>query len=99
MTRKEIVAALRELLEQQEQLKVDVGRITLDSRLDGLGFDSLSVMDFFYDVVDWVGGYPYEYASVGELESICRRLGLTLLDVRPAGVPTGCNELVFVKRG
>ena len=56
-------------------------------------------MDFFYDVVDWVGGYPYEYASVGELESICRRLGLTLLGVRPAGVPTGCNELVFVKRG
>jgi 2-polyprenyl-6-hydroxyphenyl methylase/3-demethylubiquinone-9 3-methyltransferase len=56
-------------------------------------------MDFFYDVVDWVGGYPYEYASVGELESICRRLGLALLGVRPAGVPTGCNELVFVKRG
>ncbi len=21
-------------------------------------------MNFFYNVVDWVGGYPYEYASI-----------------------------------
>ena len=50
MTQKEIVAALRELLERQERLKVDVATITLDTRLDRLGFDSLSVLDFLYDV-------------------------------------------------
>jgi len=50
MTQKEIVAALRELLERQERLKVDVAAITLDTRLDRLGFDSLSVLDFLYDV-------------------------------------------------
>lgn len=55
-------------------------------------------MDFYYDVVDWVGGYPYEYASIAEVEAICRPLGLTLVRAIAANVPTGCNELVFRKR-
>ena len=50
MTQEEIVAAQRELLEQQELLKMDIAAITLDTRLDRLGFDSLSVLDFVYDV-------------------------------------------------
>jgi len=49
MTQKEIVAALRELLERQELLRVDIAAIALDTRLDRLGFDSLSVLDFLYD--------------------------------------------------
>jgi 2-polyprenyl-3-methyl-5-hydroxy-6-metoxy-1,4-benzoquinol methylase len=54
-------------------------------------------MDFFYDVIDWVGGYPYEYATIGEMEAMCRPLGFTLVRSIPAMVPTGCNELVFRK--
>lgn len=54
-------------------------------------------MDFYYNVVDWVGGYPYEYASIAEMEAMCRPLGFTLLRSVPARVPTGCNELVFRK--
>jgi 2-polyprenyl-6-hydroxyphenyl methylase/3-demethylubiquinone-9 3-methyltransferase len=54
-------------------------------------------MDFYYDVVDWVGGYPYEYASVGELQEAARPLGLELVRAIPAKVPTGCNEFVFRK--
>jgi acyl carrier protein len=50
MTQEEIVAALRELLEQQELLKMDIASIAPDTRLDRLGFDSLSVLDFLYDV-------------------------------------------------
>lgn len=56
-------------------------------------------MNFYYDVVDWVGGYPYEYASVGEMQAMCGPLGLSLVRSIPAKVPTGCNEMVFVKRG
>lgn len=52
-------------------------------------------MDFFYDVVDWVGGYPYEYASVEEMRAMCGKLGFELVRAIPAEVPTGCNELVF----
>lgn len=52
-------------------------------------------MEFFTDIVDWVGGYPYEYASVEEMRSLGNEHGLKLLRVNPASVPTGCNEFVF----
>lgn len=55
-------------------------------------------MDFFYDVVDWVGGYPYEYASIPEVISRMDSLGFTAIKVTPANVPTGCNEFVFKKK-
>jgi 2-polyprenyl-6-hydroxyphenyl methylase/3-demethylubiquinone-9 3-methyltransferase len=54
-------------------------------------------MDFYYNVVDWVGGYPYEYATIAEMEEICRALGFSLERSVPAKVPTGCNELIFRK--
>ncbi|NTU82899.1 MAG: methyltransferase domain-containing protein [Chloroflexales bacterium] len=52
-------------------------------------------MDFWYDVIDWIGGYPYEYATPSEIERFVAGLGLQLRRVVPAQVPTGCNELVF----
>jgi SAM-dependent methyltransferase len=52
-------------------------------------------MDFFYDVVDWVGGYPYEYASVREIQGLCESLRLVPAKIHPARVPIGCNEFVF----
>jgi SAM-dependent methyltransferase len=55
-------------------------------------------MDFWYDVIDWVGGYPYEYATVPEVERFVVPLGFELRKVAPDPVPTGINELVF-KRG
>jgi SAM-dependent methyltransferase len=52
-------------------------------------------MNFYYDVVDWVGGYPYEYAGKDEiLEYMACRGFKCIKYVRPA-VPTGCNEFVF----
>lgn len=52
-------------------------------------------MNFYYDVVDWVGGYPYEYASREEVERFAGKLGCSLERFEPATVPTGCNEFVF----
>lgn len=54
-------------------------------------------MDFYYNVVDWVGGYPYEYASISEMESCLAGKGFHLIKAVPARVPTGCNEFVFEK--
>lgn len=54
-------------------------------------------MKFFYDVVDWVGGYPYEYASRDEIERFVEGLGFRTKKFVPAEVPTGCNEFVFEK--
>ena len=54
-------------------------------------------MDFGYDVVDWIGGFPYEYASIDEMVTFVTRLGFKLERAIPARVGTGCNEFVFVK--
>jgi 2-polyprenyl-3-methyl-5-hydroxy-6-metoxy-1,4-benzoquinol methylase len=56
-------------------------------------------MDFYYDVIDWIGGYPYEYASGKELEALLAPMGFRCVKFEPAEVPTGCNEFVFVKNG
>lgn len=52
-------------------------------------------MDFYYNVIDWVGGYPYEYASLDEMKNYVEPLGFKLIKEIPAEVPTGCNEFVF----
>jgi len=52
MTRDQIVTGLKDVLRRQKQVKVDVDAIDLASRLDRLGFDSLAVLDFMYDVED-----------------------------------------------
>jgi 2-polyprenyl-6-hydroxyphenyl methylase/3-demethylubiquinone-9 3-methyltransferase len=54
-------------------------------------------MDFWFDVTDWVGGYPYEYATPQEVERFVSTEGLTLCRSIGAQVPTGCNEFVFKK--
>ncbi len=52
-------------------------------------------MDFFYNVVDWVGGYPYEYANREEVLRLIEPLGFRCVHFIPSEVPTGCNEFVF----
>ena len=54
-------------------------------------------MSFGYDVIDWIGGYPYEYASIEEIVTLVSKLGFTAKKVVPAEVGTGCNEFVFVR--
>ena len=52
-------------------------------------------MDFWYDVIDWLGGYPYEYAAPQEVETFVSAHGFVLSHCVGAQVPTGCNEFVF----
>jgi 2-polyprenyl-6-hydroxyphenyl methylase/3-demethylubiquinone-9 3-methyltransferase len=55
-------------------------------------------MSFFYNVVDWVGGYPYEYASIKEMIILLDSLGFDCIKYVLPQVSTGCNEFVFKKR-
>lgn len=52
-------------------------------------------MDFWHDVIDWIGGYPYEYATREEIESFMKANGFTLRRCVPAQTGIGCNEFVF----
>jgi 2-polyprenyl-6-hydroxyphenyl methylase/3-demethylubiquinone-9 3-methyltransferase len=56
-------------------------------------------MSFWFDIVDWVGGYPYEYASRDEVVRFVEPLGFALETFRPPAVATGCNEFVFRRTG
>lgn len=51
-------------------------------------------MDFMHNVVDWVGGYPYEYASIEDMVRRLDELGFTAVEVRKANTPIGCNEFI-----
>lgn len=52
-------------------------------------------MDFRHDVIDWIGGYPYECASAEDVRARLAEHGFEEVSFRPAPVPTGCNEYVF----
>lgn len=54
-------------------------------------------MSHWHDIVDWVGGYPYEFATPEEIFDFYRARGFTLTRLRCGGVGLGCNEFVFVK--
>jgi 2-polyprenyl-6-hydroxyphenyl methylase/3-demethylubiquinone-9 3-methyltransferase len=47
------------------------------------------------DVVDWVGGYPYEVAAPDAVFDFCAERGFTLTAMKCRGVGLGCNEFVF----
>jgi len=55
-------------------------------------------MEFLHNVIDWIGGYPYEYASTKNITKFVNLLGFETLKINPARVPTGCNEFVFRKK-
>jgi len=54
-------------------------------------------MSFWHDILDWVGGYPYEYAAADQIFDFYRARGFTLTKMKCRGVGLGCNELVFVR--
>ena len=54
-------------------------------------------MHFYYDVYDWIGGYPYEFADIDEVCGYFQKNGFTTEKVYPTAGFTGCNEYVFRK--
>jgi acyl carrier protein len=50
VTRDQIIEGLRDLLRQQKQIKLSLEAIHEDTRLDQIGFDSLTILDFIYDI-------------------------------------------------
>jgi 2-polyprenyl-6-hydroxyphenyl methylase/3-demethylubiquinone-9 3-methyltransferase len=52
-------------------------------------------MNRWRDMVDWVGGYPYEVATPEQVFDFCRERGFSLFNLKCGGVGLGCNEFVF----
>lgn len=60
-------------------------------------YDQSRGMNRWRDIVDWVGGYPYEVARPEEIFDFYRARGFTLTKLKCGGVGLGCNEFVFQK--
>jgi len=55
-------------------------------------------MSHWYDIIDWVGGYPYEVATPEQIFDFYRERGFTLAKMMCGGVGLGCNQFVFDKQ-
>jgi 2-polyprenyl-6-hydroxyphenyl methylase/3-demethylubiquinone-9 3-methyltransferase len=53
-------------------------------------------MSLWRDLVDWVGGYPFEVAQPGEIVDFYRARGFELTKLKTCN-NLGCNEFVFAK--
>jgi len=68
------------------------------------GYRSARGMDFFHDVHDWLGGYPYESAEPGEVIAALERMGfrVTRIFEKPAALAgllgSHCDEFVALRR-
>jgi 2-polyprenyl-3-methyl-5-hydroxy-6-metoxy-1,4-benzoquinol methylase len=48
-----------------------------------------------HDLIDWVGGYPFEVAKPEEVFDLVHPLGFELRHLKTCGGGLGCNEFVF----
>lgn len=54
-------------------------------------------MSVWHDLVDWVGGYPFEVAKPEEIFDFCWGQGFQLLKLKTCGGGIGCNQYVFFR--
>jgi 2-polyprenyl-6-hydroxyphenyl methylase/3-demethylubiquinone-9 3-methyltransferase len=54
-------------------------------------------MSRWHDLIDWVGGYPFEVAAPEEVFDRMRASGFTLERLKTCGGGLGCNQYVFFR--
>ncbi|MGB1547062.1 MAG: glycosyltransferase [Alphaproteobacteria bacterium] len=60
--------------------------------------EGLRGMSPWHDVVDWVGGYPFEVAKPEEVLDFYQGRGFALFRIETCSGGLGCNEFVFERR-
>ena len=55
-------------------------------------------MSRWHDMVDWVGGYPFEVSKPEEVFYLFKSQGFSLIELKTCAGELGCNEYVFKKR-
>lgn len=63
-------------------------------RLTGLGRVGRG-MTLWYDMIDWLGGYPFQVAPPEDVFRFLHARGFELREMTTAGATAGCNEFVF----
>lgn len=52
-------------------------------------------MSLWHDMLDWLGGYPFEVAHPDTVVDFCRHRGFRLVKLKTVGRRHGCNDFVF----
>lgn len=55
-------------------------------------------MSRYYNLVDWVGGYPFEVATPEKIFDTFHSRGFELINIKTCGGGHGCNEFVFRRK-
>ena len=77
-------------------LGVALGRMEPGRYLARLtNYQDVRGMSRWHDIVDWIGGYPFEVATPDSVFEFCRNRGFTLVHLKTSGGKLGCNEFVF----
>jgi SAM-dependent methyltransferase len=58
-------------------------------------YSSSRGMSPWRDIIDWVGGYPFEVARPEEIFDFYRKRNCELIKLKTCGGSLGCNEFVF----
>jgi 2-polyprenyl-6-hydroxyphenyl methylase/3-demethylubiquinone-9 3-methyltransferase len=56
-------------------------------------------MTWTTDLIDWIGGWPFEVAKPEEIFDFYHRRGFALELLHTCAGRSGCNEFVFTKTG
>lgn len=56
-------------------------------------------MSVWYDLIDWLGGYPFETARPDDVVNHFVDCGYSVVRIKTVGGRLGCNEYVFRKSG
>ena len=56
-------------------------------------------MTYLTDLIDWIGGYPFEVAARDSVSSFFRSKGFELIRLNSVGEASGNNEFVFCNTG
>ena len=54
-------------------------------------------MSVYYDLIDWVGGYPFEVAKPEKVLLFLKQRGFVLDGIKTCAGGHGCNEFLFVR--
>lgn len=60
-------------------------------------YENFRGTNFWTEVRNWLGSYPYEFASVDEITTTMNKNGWTAVTTKPARA-LGCNEFLFEKK-
>ncbi|HET6423466.1 MAG TPA: methyltransferase domain-containing protein [Planctomycetaceae bacterium] len=55
-------------------------------------------MHWWYDLVDWIGGFPFEVARPEDVVTFLRERGFELEHLTTCGGNLGCNEFIFRRK-